>query len=371
MPDSASEVSVAVMSHPRRNHEASLLAERLEGARVVCDPEPGEDPSPLKTSLHAWRAVEPGATHHLVVQDDIDLSDGFLRRVRAGVQLFPDSAIAFYCNWNSANGAAVRLAAAAGATWAEETGAEYFPTLAMVLPSRHIDAYLEFAAPFAGLWRDDDEVVREFLVSRGIGAVLSVPSLVQHGHLPSLAGNAAHGIRRAACFSPRVAHDEAREAVAHSIAQIPWLKAGRVLSMVRSGAQPHSGAQPDYLRRPWTEMLAPLRLDAADLRGRFGKLTVRDARLDKARTDLGDLFVYSLWLASYLMGAITGNDAVPVRVLAEGSPDAGGLMARAGLDTLAAGASIGTVIPADLVEAYRPELAALTENGFAGGLAGR
>jgi hypothetical protein len=367
MPEPAStpSVSVAIMSHPRRNDEASLLAQRLDGARVVCDPEPGDGPTPLKTSLHAWRAVEPGATHHLVVQDDIDLSDGFLRRVRAGVQLFPDSAIAFYCNWNSANGAAVRLAAAAGATWAEETGAEYFPTLAMVLPSRHIDAYLEFATPFAGLWRDDDEVVREFLVSQGIGAVLSVPSLVQHGQLPSLAGNAAHGIRRAACYSARTAREGMREALAHSAAHIPWLKAGRVLSMVRSPAQP------EYLRRPWTQLLAPLGLDAADLRGRFERLTARDARLDKARADLGDLFVYSLWLASYLMGAITGNDAVPVRVLAEGTPDAGGLMARAGLDTLAAGASIGTIIPASLVQAYRSELDALTETGFAGGLAGR
>jgi hypothetical protein len=202
------------MSHPRRSREASALAGLLEDARVVFDPEPGDDPSPLKTALHAWRAVEPGATHHLVVQDDIELTDGFLRRVRAGVQLFPDSALAFYCNWNSVNGAAVRLAAAAGATWAEETGAEYFPTLAMVLPSRHIAAYLEFAAPFAGLWRDDDELMREFLASKGIGAVLSVPSLVQHGLLPSLAGNASHGIRRAACFSPRSVPDGAGEALA-------------------------------------------------------------------------------------------------------------------------------------------------------------
>jgi hypothetical protein len=362
---STPQVSVAIMSHPRRNHEANLLAQRLEGARVVCDPEPGDEPTPLKTALHAWRAVEPGATHHLVVQDDIDLSDGFLRRVRAGVRLFPDSAIAFYCNWNSANGAAVRLAAAAGATWAEETGAEYFPTLAMVLPSRHIDAYLEFAMPFAGLWRDDDEVAREFLVGRGIGAVLSVPSLVQHGQLPSLAGNAAHGVRRAACYSARTPPADLREAFAHSTAHIPWLKAGRVLSMVRSEAPP------EYLRRPWTQMLAPLGLDAADLRSRFEKLTVRDTRLDKVRADLGDLFVYSLWLASYLMGAVTGQDAVPVRVLAEGTPDAAGLMARAGLDTLAAGATIGTVIPAGLVAAYRSEAAALTENGFSDGLASR
>jgi hypothetical protein len=118
-------------------------------------------------------------------------------------------------------------------------------------------------------------------------------------------------------------------------------------------------------------MLAPLGLDDAGLRSRFEKLTVTDTRLDKVRADLGDLFVYSLWLESYLMGAVTGQDAVPVRVLAEGTQDAGGLMARAGLDTLAAGAAIGTVIPAGLVAAYRSEVAALTEDGFTGGLATR
>jgi hypothetical protein len=328
---------------------------------VVFDPDPGDDPTPLKTSLHAWRAVEPGATHHLVVQDDVELSDGFLRRVRAGVQLFPDSAIAFYCNWNSVNGAAARLAAAAGATWAEETGFEYFPTLAMVLPAHRIDGYLEYAAPFARMWRDDDEVMREFLASHDIGAVLSVPSLVEHGQLPSVVGNAAHGIRHAACFSARAAPDGAREALAHSISRIPWLKAGRVLSMVRGEGRP------EYLRRPWTEMLAPLGMAAGDLRGRFEAVTCRDARLHEAMTDLGDMFVWSLWLASYLMGAITRTGGVPVRHLAEG---AAAEITSTGLDTLAAGASIGTVIPPRLVQAYRPEAAALAENGFASGLAG-
>lgn len=363
----APQVSVAVMSHPRRSREASALARRLENARVVFDPEPGDEPTPLKTSLHAWRAVEPEATHHLVVQDDIEPSEGFLQRVRDGIQLFPDSAIAFYCNWNSVNGAAVRLAAAAGATWAEETGAEYFPTLAMVLPSRHIDAYLEFAAPFACLWRDDDELMREFLASQDIGAVLSVPSLVEHRQLPSLAGNASHGIRRAACFSARTVHDGAREAVAHSIAYIPWLKAARVLSMVRS---PADSGRPEYRRRPWMEMLASLDLDVGDLRWRFEVLTGRDSRLHKARTDLGDMFVYSVWLASYLMGSIAGHGGVPVRVLAEGTANAGPQITSAGLDTLAAGASIGTLIPPRLVDAYWAEAAALAENGFTKGLAG-
>jgi hypothetical protein len=354
-------LSAAVMSHPLRSQAASALARRLEGARVVTDPEPGDAPSPLKTALHAWRAVEPGATHHLVVQDDIELSEGFLRRVAAGITLFPDSAIAFYANWNSVNGAAVRLAAAAGATWVTDTGAEYFPTLAMVLPAGHIDAYLEFATPFARLWRDDDEVMREFLISRGIDAVLSVPSLVQHGSVESLAGNAAHGIRRAASFSARAEPDGAHEVLAHSIPCIPWFKAGRVLAMIRD-------AGPDYLRRPWTRLLGPLGLDAACLRGEFEAFAGSGDGLQKAREDLGDMFSYSLWLTAYLMGASVRGGGVPVRALADGSAaDAG---APIGLDTLAVGGSVGTVIPARLVRMYWSETADLAEHGFASGLAG-
>jgi hypothetical protein len=96
-------------------------------------------------------------------------------------------------------------------------------------------------------------------------------------------------------------------------------------------------------------------------------LTGQDARLHKARTDLGDMFVYSLWLASYLMGTITGRGGVPMRVLVEGAP---GAVARAGLDTLAAGGSIGTLLPARLVHTYQSEAAALAEHGFTSGLTG-
>jgi hypothetical protein len=226
-------LSAAVMTHPSRAQAAALLCQRHPelDLRIVVDPAPGETAGALRTAGRAWQAVGDGAA----------------------VALFPDSAVAFYSNWNSVNGAAARLAAAAGATWVADTGAEYFPTLAMVLPARHIDGYLEYAAPFARLWRDDDEVMREFLTGRGIDAVLSVPSLVQHAALESLAGNTAHGVRRAACFG--AVPDGTREALAHSIAHIPWLKAGRVLAMVR-------GAGPDYLRRPVTELLAALDLDA-------------------------------------------------------------------------------------------------------------
>jgi hypothetical protein len=354
-----SRLSAAVMSHPRRGQAAAALARRLAGARVVTDPDPGDAPSPLKTALHAWRAVEPGATHHLVVQDDVELSDGFLRRVTAGITLFPDSAIACYANWNSVNGAAARLAAAAGATWATETGAEYFPTLAMVLPARHIDAYLEFAAPFARLWRDDDEVMREFLSGAGIGAVLSVPSLVQHGTMESLAGNVGHGIRRAACFAVRAEPDGTREALAHSIAGIPWLKAGRVLAMVRD-----TGGE--YLRRPWPRLLDPVGPDAAWVRRRFEAFVGSSGQLGKARENLGDMLTYSLWLTAYLMGSIVRDGGVPVQVLADGAVPRRG--ARIGLDTLAAGAIVGTVIPPRLVRSYRSETTDLAEHGFATGL---
>ncbi|MGD0555650.1 MAG: hypothetical protein ABSA93_11785 [Streptosporangiaceae bacterium] len=61
------------------------------------------------------------------------------------------------------------------------------------------------------------------------------------------------------------------------------------------------------------------------------------------------------------MGAIAGG--VPIQVLADGAPPA----ASAYLDTLAAGAIVGTVIPSRLVATYWSEAAALAEHGFANG----
>ncbi|WP_242903424.1 hypothetical protein [Actinomadura terrae] len=354
------------MSHSKRAREAAALAGRLDGARVVTDPSPPERQFPLRTAILAWGAAEPGATHHLVVQDDVELSPEFLRRVETGVRLFPDAALTFYANWSSMNGAAIRLAGAAGATWVQEMGTEYFPTLALVLPTKYVGDFVEFATTLSCWWRDDDDVMREFLESRGIEAYVSVPSLVEHCGLESIAGNGDHGERRAAWFTAEPAYDPSHEALAHSIDFCPWLNKCRALVLARTV---HNGRQL-WIQRPWTDMAAAHGLDARDLRASFDRLTAPSPRLQKTADDLGELFVFSVWLTSYLMGTAV-RSGVPLRTLPGfGAPPAAPAIERAGLHTLAVGGCAWMPLPPSLLATYSAETAELTETGFTTGLTG-
>ncbi|HCT76466.1 MAG TPA: hypothetical protein DGG94_10255 [Micromonosporaceae bacterium] len=360
-------LSIAIMSHPKRAVEARTLASRLEEARVVIDPAPMGAPSPLKTAIHAWRAIAAGATHHLVVQDDIVLSDEFLQRVRAGVALFPDAALTFYANWSSRNAAAIRLAAGAGATWVQEMTGEYFPTLAMVLPAKYIEDYTDLATRFSAWWSDDDDMMREFLMTRDIDAYATAPCLVEHGSLDSVAGNHSHGARQAACFSPQSGQELPYEALAHSIDFVPWMSAGRGQALVRIT---HEGRQ-DWLRRPWTDLIEPFELDAADLKNSFDRLIAGSARLQKTSNDLGDIFTFALWVTSYLMGTVKRAHRVPVRLLVgEALRDGDESIVRAGLHTIAAGGCGWTNLPMPVLATYSTETTELAEAGYYCGLAG-
>ena len=360
-------VSIAIMSHPKRAKEAQALARRLDGARVITDPHPDVNPSALKTAIHAWGAVAPGATHHLVVQDDVELSDEFIDRVHSGIRLFPDAVLAFYSNWSSQNAAAIRLSAAAGATWVRETGVEYFPTLALVLPSGYIGEYLDLARFYStSFWHEDDDLMRQFILDRGIDAYLSVPCLVEHGNLESIAGNMWHGERRAPCFTVTPAHEPSYEALAHSLEYCPWMTYNRTLLMARAVYRD----RPIWIKRPWTDMAAPFALDPAALRGSCDKLVSRSPRLQKAQDELGELVVFSLWLTSFLMGTLLRAGKVPVRVLSGDPVQGGDPLRRAGLHTIAAGAAGWTALPVSLLATYSAETTELAEEGFTSGLSG-
>lgn len=196
-------VSAAVMTHPSRLGAARRLCAALAPihARVAVDPEPDAAPGAMRSARLAWAAADPDAGHHMVVQDDVELSDGFADAVAASVALHPDAAISFFAEWGSRTAALVRLAALSGASWVPMIN-PYVPTQALVLPSR---LAADLAAFLRGETADDepdDEAVLRFLERRGTRMLVSVPNLVEHLDLPSLTGNTGHGVRRAACFLP-------------------------------------------------------------------------------------------------------------------------------------------------------------------------
>ncbi|MGV9882096.1 hypothetical protein [Streptomyces sp. NPDC003006] len=164
------------------------------------DPDPGGTPSVLRTALAAWSAIDEGATHQLVVQDDMVLSESLFERARSAIEEMPDAALALFALWDSRNGAAVRLGAMAGARWVGAVN-EYFPCVAVILPRRVADGFVEYGRSRLGGWPDDILMYR-YLREQGVPRYVSVPNLAEHEDRGSISGNAFRGPRRSVCFLP-------------------------------------------------------------------------------------------------------------------------------------------------------------------------
>ncbi|MFE3769224.1 hypothetical protein [Streptomyces sp. NPDC059122] len=191
------------MTHPKRRAAAERLARSAPpGAlHVVMDPDPAGKPSVLRTALCAWEAIEDGATHQLVVQDDMILSDTFFARARMAIAEMPHAALALFALWDSRNGAAVRFGALTGARWVGAVN-EYFPCVAIILPREVASGFAAFGRRHLDSW-PDDILMNRYLRAHGIPSYVSVPSLAEHEDHGSISGNAFRGPRRSVCFVPQ------------------------------------------------------------------------------------------------------------------------------------------------------------------------
>ncbi|MFC6937660.1 hypothetical protein ACFQHO_50275 [Actinomadura yumaensis] len=182
-------LSTVIMAHPARAALLPALIDACAGLapRIVFDPDPAGPPSPLRTAKRAWAAVASGATHHLVLQDDVIPVAGFVEQVCRAIEAKPEHGLALCVNWNSPhNSYYARRAAAVGSPWAPLSTTEWMPTLGLVLPA---DAALGLAAHLHRVpddFVDEDEVVVEFCRIRGLPVVAALPNLVDHAGVPSL-----------------------------------------------------------------------------------------------------------------------------------------------------------------------------------------
>ncbi|MGW1843049.1 NAD-dependent epimerase/dehydratase family protein [Streptomyces sp. NPDC001966] len=225
-------LSAVVMTHPKRRAAAEKLALSAPSGllRVVMDPDPTGTPSVLRTALAAWSSIEDGATHQLVIQDDMVLSDSFFDRVRCAIEELPDSALALFALWDSRNGAAVRFGAMAGARWVGAVN-EYFPCVAIVLPRRVAEGFVAYGRKRLGGWPDDILMYR-YLCASGVPRHVAVPNLAEHEDRGSISGNAFRGPRRSVCFLPEDgAGDEGRTLTGLTV--IPFFKYGVAKCAVR------------------------------------------------------------------------------------------------------------------------------------------
>ncbi|MEU5162234.1 hypothetical protein AB0G74_21865 [Streptomyces sp. NPDC020875] len=305
MSTARARVSSAVMTHPVRRVQAQELCDRLGLGGLAVDPEPDGPPSALRTALVAWSRVADGATHQLMIQDDVAAPDDFVDLVSHCADRFPADALAYYTNWHARNGAAARLAALAGAGWVRAVPEEFTPTLAIVLPVATADAFRRHAAETGE--RHDDEVMAGFLAGRGSSALLAVPTVTEHTGTSSINGHGAvQGIRLAVCPT---SSEDAR----------PLLLNGWVLELEQLDWLPYMRYGEGYVRLPgqetevaprhhftWREALPRTDLGEHAVATALSTLDDRD-REDRRRAGeisklFGESYADELWIHCVLLG---------------------------------------------------------------------
>lgn len=180
------------MHHPARSAVLGGLLSAVSqlAPRVVVDPCPDDFASPLRTAKAAWAAIAEDATHHLVLQDDVRVANGFATQLLDLLGARGDQGLALFTSWHSPhNSYLCRLAAVLGAPLAPLSVREWTPTLGFVLPAARACELATFLAEFPDEVRDEDMLVTTFCRQVGLPRFATIPSLLDHTQVPTLAGH--------------------------------------------------------------------------------------------------------------------------------------------------------------------------------------
>lgn len=179
---------------------AALLACLDGSADLVFDPDPTEHASPWRTYRQALETAPRDVAHRLVLQDDTIVCDYFLDGIEAACAAQPGRVLVFFVAGHPLQHVrAFDWSHAHGAPWAELENTTWLPVVATAWPVDLIDPLLAYAdGQFErGLWTvqftADDEICGRFLREKGLNALASVPSLVEH---PDTVHSIASGGRR-------------------------------------------------------------------------------------------------------------------------------------------------------------------------------
>ncbi|OUE22496.1 hypothetical protein BFL34_00021 [Clavibacter michiganensis] len=337
-------LSIAIMAHPSRRESAESLASALglSDDSIVYDPDPGGVPSGVRTARLAWGRASSRSTHHVVLQDDVTVPDGFLRSLEAAVASRPTSAIMLCSEWSTRTGQLARAAAFVGSAWAELSNSSLWAA-GVVLPSEHAIAFAdelrreEGERDSAALWR--------YASRSDLRIETPVPSLIQHdAHVQrsSWHRTSDQGPRRAAVFVERsspASYSGGTETL--RLDAIPYLPTDRLSAFV-SRRSP-SGS--------W-ELLRATDLEAgSDYIGRYG-LTQESISAEFNASfpsfeamglvrHVGKAYLLQTWITALLLGE---------SLRAAGHAEtAAGPAADAAARTMVAG-SLKRVLPADSIE---------------------
>jgi len=147
------------------------------------------------TSRRAWkRAGVRGATHHLVIQDDAVLCEGFVGLMLGALEAVPAAPVGPYCPRKIATEAQAR-----GESWCWAPDGVW--GVAFCLPTPMVYDFLRWYGPnWAPGSNAEDGALTAWVHATGVGVWLTVPSLVDHMPGPSLLGHSLE--RHAAVWEP-------------------------------------------------------------------------------------------------------------------------------------------------------------------------
>lgn len=168
------KVSYAIQHHPSRADLLPRILSAVPDAVVATDPEP-ETKLNWPVGKLAWSSFEPGATHHVVLEDDAIPCAHFREAIELAIAARPTYCLSFWANKKQ-----VGEALALGYSWVRSP--KFYGTVCVALPVPWIPAFIEWGdgEKYEGRpsvdWR-----LREFLTSITQRPLLSAPCLVQHG----------------------------------------------------------------------------------------------------------------------------------------------------------------------------------------------
>lgn len=266
--------------------------------QLALDPEPTAAPSAMRSARLAWSLVDGEATHHLVVQDDVWLPDGFGSLLHTTVAARPDRCLALFAEWGSRTANMARLAILVGAGSAEVID-DYIPTQALVLPAatardlaRHLSGLPDEGPP-------EDVAVMSYLQAIGAVPLVCVPNFVEHLDVPSssLAGNAHLGERRSFClqhYSAQVA-----DGTLTGIDLVPHLsfRKGVATFLIRDEGRPDG-----WRSVPAGEVLSLLGVRLPDLAQAFERDLAEFGPLGTAPAGITSEHLLEIWLTAFSLG---------------------------------------------------------------------
>ncbi len=200
-------LQTVIQHHPSRAHLLPALLAALPGAQVIADPDPGNRRRSAWRSYQAClEALEPDASHLLIVQDDAIVCRDFAAALPLLIAARPDDLLCLFAPGAGSHRKRVLQACAAGERWAElDPRQPFIPLVAAVWPRALAERFLAYGPAFRPTDTSDDGNAWRWAKAEGVRTFACVPSLVEHPDREvSAVGKASFGGRNparvAACW---------------------------------------------------------------------------------------------------------------------------------------------------------------------------